>query len=343
MPMFSIIVPVYNVLSYVEGSVGSLLAQDFSDWEAILVDDGSTDGSAEALEAYAKQDERIRVIHQPNAGVSAARNHGVDLAKGDYVVFLDADDKMLPWALRHLAEYVKQAEQVDIVMFRCQTVVSHGEPLPNEIAVDDLKLSFYDLGTVEGLRTGFHRVVGSLLAWNGCYRRALFQRVRFKPFPNGEDMLFGSEALCAASSVKTTNDVLYRYLRARPGSAVNAMTMRHVMSVIGVAEEWCHSMSRFNRKKEIADLWRRKFRAYCLGAVVPLVSRVEKERIVLARSELLKAVLRFSDEYPDVKKTFGNCRMTILAKFPLWCVFYLLEMFPFRLRVCVAKMRDRIL
>ena len=92
MPFFSIIIPVYNVAPYLRECLDSLLAQTFADWEAICVDDGSIDGSGAILDEYAARDRRFMVIHQTNAGVSAARNAGIDAARGKYVTFLDGDD-----------------------------------------------------------------------------------------------------------------------------------------------------------------------------------------------------------------------------------------------------------
>lgn len=95
-PKISIIVPVYNVGKYLEQSLDSILAQSFESWEAIVVDDGSTDGSGAICDRYASIDSRFVVIHQPNQGVSEARNNGIRVAKGDYVAFLDSDDWLAP-------------------------------------------------------------------------------------------------------------------------------------------------------------------------------------------------------------------------------------------------------
>lgn len=89
---FSVIVPVYNVAPYLKECLDSVLAQTFIDWVCICVDDGSTDGSSAILDEYAARDSRFRVAHQSNMGVGAARNKGLDLANGDWVTFLDADD-----------------------------------------------------------------------------------------------------------------------------------------------------------------------------------------------------------------------------------------------------------
>ena len=96
MPKLSVIVPVYNAEGYLDRAVDSVLAQTFADWELLLVDDGSTDGSAALCDRRAAGDGRIRAIHQQNAGPSAARNAGLDAARGDYAAFLDADDWLDP-------------------------------------------------------------------------------------------------------------------------------------------------------------------------------------------------------------------------------------------------------
>lgn len=91
-PKVSIIVPVYNVEPYLRCCLDSILAQTFTDWECILVDDGSTDGSGKICDEYAENNFRFSVIHKVNGGVSAARNEGIGTAKGDWIAFVDADD-----------------------------------------------------------------------------------------------------------------------------------------------------------------------------------------------------------------------------------------------------------
>lgn len=96
---FSVVIPVYNKEKYISNSINSILQQSFGDYEVIAVDDGSTDDSIKVLSSYG--DERIRIVSQKNAGPSAARNHGVRAAKGEWILFLDADDEFLPGAFEH--------------------------------------------------------------------------------------------------------------------------------------------------------------------------------------------------------------------------------------------------
>lgn len=113
-PFFSVIVPVYNVAPYLGECLDSVLAQTFADWECLCTDDGSKDGSDLILDAYARRDPRFRITHQPNAGVSAARNRALDRLRGQWVGFLDGDDCYAKQALGQVYEMLRQNQNVSI-------------------------------------------------------------------------------------------------------------------------------------------------------------------------------------------------------------------------------------
>lgn len=112
--MVSVIVPVYNAEAFLSRGVDSILCQSYNDFELILVDDGSRDGSRAICDEYAMHDPRVRVIHQPNAGVSAARNAGLKAAKGEWVTFVDSDDLVLDCFLEALMTAVNRDERIDL-------------------------------------------------------------------------------------------------------------------------------------------------------------------------------------------------------------------------------------
>ena len=116
--IFSVVIPVYNVKDYLPKCIDSVLAQDFEDYEVILIDDGSTDGESGAIcDRYAAaHPERIRAIHKPNGGVGEARNVGIEAAQGEYLIFIDSDDYIATGMFRVLADAVARFRS-DIIGF----------------------------------------------------------------------------------------------------------------------------------------------------------------------------------------------------------------------------------
>lgn len=115
MPKVSLVIPVYNAEKYLGECIDSVLSQSFRDFELILVDDGSKDSSGEICDEYAKKDGRIRVIHQPNGGVTAARKGGVEVASAEWIMFVDADDKVTTDGLQRLVEVQESDSELDII------------------------------------------------------------------------------------------------------------------------------------------------------------------------------------------------------------------------------------
>lgn len=118
MPYISVIIPVYNVAAYLRECLDSLVSQTLSDWEAVCVDDGSTDESGEILKEYAAKDGRIRLFHQSNGGAAAARNRALKEAQGEYISFLDGDDIFHKDFLEKANEIFKKEQAVDFLRFR---------------------------------------------------------------------------------------------------------------------------------------------------------------------------------------------------------------------------------
>lgn len=121
-PIISIIVPIYNVEQFLLCCIDSILDQTFTDWELLLIDDGSPDRSGDICDEYAKKDTRIRVFHKENGGVSSARNLGLDSAQGEWVTFIDADDYILPDFINGLYKPIEEGESVDFVHGGCCNV-----------------------------------------------------------------------------------------------------------------------------------------------------------------------------------------------------------------------------
>lgn len=228
--MISIVVPVYNVAPYLRECLDSVLAQTFTDWECLCIDDGSTDDSGAILDEYAQKDPRFRVLHKKNGGVGSARNCGITNAHGDYILFLDGDDALVPGSLNLLMGVIK-TQHLDILRFAHSYVKQHGEIAAVD-AGEKMTCQMYDMTKpADATRVFNDYAMGGLLAWGACYRQALIAKIPFKKMPNGEDVLFGTEAICAAQMVGVVNAVCYSYLD-RDASAVKKKNLRHLRSVV---------------------------------------------------------------------------------------------------------------
>lgn len=212
----SIIVPVYNVRPFLEKCVDSLLAQDLppEEYEIILVDDGSTDGGGELCDRLMDQHPAIRVIHQVNQGLSAARNAGLSLAQGEYVQFVDSDDWIESHVLGELTSIMK-ARELDVLRFGYRRVREDGVP-------EDISQGKAPEGAGE-VQTGKHFLIHHLgfscYAWQFLLRRYFLEQenLYFKPGIIFEDTEWTPRVLQAAGRICGTDTLVYNYLE-RPGS-----------------------------------------------------------------------------------------------------------------------------
>ena len=227
-PMFSIVIPCYNVAPYVRACLDSVAAQTCADgWEAICVDDGATDGTGAILDEYAAKDARFKVIHQPNAGVSAARNAGLEAATGEWIWFIDSDDTIAPFALAFLTRELGKIS-VDIFRFANQSVSSQMSAFPSV----ECPVEGYDLAKKEDVRQAFKNGHAFCFAWDACYRRSLIGETRFRTdLLVGEDQLFGTQMVTRAATLAGTDTVLYNYFQ-RPGSCMKTMNARQLRSLL---------------------------------------------------------------------------------------------------------------
>ena len=214
---FSLILPAYNVAPYLGRCIQSILDQDFSDCEVIIVDDGSTDETPRISDEYARKDDRIRVIHKENGGLSSARNAGTAQAEGRYIWWIDSDDWIEPGALSRLHRSVAQ-EQPDIVKFGFYRVEASKQPFHSCAAPGlyegDQKTALLDQAFYTPSRFG-------LSAWSHLYRRdfllahpTLFVSERVV---GSEDYLFTLSIYPHAQRMLVLEDQLYDY-ELRQGS-----------------------------------------------------------------------------------------------------------------------------
>jgi glycosyltransferase involved in cell wall biosynthesis len=219
--LISVVVPVYNCEKYLEQCVSSLLRQDYSDIEIILIDDGATDGSGAICDRYAEQDARVRAIHKDNAGVSAARNDGIDAASGACLAFVDSDDWVEPGALGALHEALAK-DGADMATLRTAVIdVDEGFELPLFTSDRPLDLS----GPVPAIEVSraFLETEPLLtsVVWGKLYRRSLFDGgLRYDVDHPYEDTRLLPLVYDRCRSISCVQGDYYHYLQ-RPSSAMH--------------------------------------------------------------------------------------------------------------------------
>lgn len=217
---FSIIIPVYNVAPYLRECLDSVLSQTIEDFEVLAIDDGSTDESGRIIDEYAVKDQRITVLHKGNNGVSSARNAGIDIAKGEFLCFVDGDDIIAPTYLQDLYEAMGEA---DSSMGGFKTFGLPNKPdsvvAPEAKKVDTLEenlFRFYDI----------RNYLAQRYVWNRMFKASIVRKrqIRFhEDIYYKEDGLFVVQYLCRSNGrVGVTDSVVYDYRRT-PNGAIGSV------------------------------------------------------------------------------------------------------------------------
>ena len=245
MPKFSIIIPVYNVEPYLRNCLDSVLAQTYADWEAICINDGSTDGSLAILKEYTANDSRFQIIDQSNKGLSAARNAGIREAKGEYIFLLDSDDWTVPDALERLGRHIAGQDMV------CFTGQKYNEEDNTYLPSDMLSSATYASGMAyyneNALKSYVFPFVCAVLR---LYKRTflLEHNLSFKEGIYHEDNLFTPIACYYANKVTVIPNSLYIY-RIRENSIMTTDQPKRLTDMVYVA----NSLADFFVPKKIKD------------------------------------------------------------------------------------------
>ncbi len=230
--LFSVIVPVYNVADYLPKCMDSLLRQQCGDWEIILVDDGATDGKCPALcdEYGAKYPALVRVIHQANGGLGAARNTGIAAARGDYLLCLDSDDTVAPNTLARLAEEIEKTH-ADMYVFSFRYVEESGEERPAEPRASRVD------GEPTTLAASPELLLDPPMAWCRLCRRELYvdNGIRFPGRVWYEDLCTTPSLLLKAGSVVQLEDPFYGYL-LRQGSIMRSSNLKRNLEILNALD-----------------------------------------------------------------------------------------------------------
>ena len=244
--MISVVVPIYNSEKYLRQCIDSLINQVYSNLEIILVDDGSTDLSGAICDEYALKDARIRVIHQKNARIAAARNAGIDAARGEYITFIDSDDYILPntysTALSLMAKYGADIVQWDLqylVEGSFQTSVNDS----NKIVPEHVDFVTSNMGAIK-IMLDTHHPDGRFnnicqccnCVWPKLFKRELFDNIRFPLGKEYEDLRIVHRLYYNAEKIVFTNDRFSVY-RLRNDSVVHSMSSKGIIDGVEAFED----------------------------------------------------------------------------------------------------------
>lgn len=215
-PLISIIIPIYNVESYLATCLNSVINQTYKHLEIILVDDGSTDGCGEICDDYAKCDTRIKVLHKENGGLSDARNAGMAVAQGCFIGFVDGDD----WIELDMYEVLYQAirdNHADVAI--CGYYEQIGDRIIDEYATGEVLL-YSGKEIVRKLLLNDTSYQICIAVWNRLYKRELIQDIQFPFGKLYEDIVYSTEVLLKCDTCVYVDKKKYHYLLGREGSII---------------------------------------------------------------------------------------------------------------------------
>ena len=281
--MISVIVPVYKVEKYLRRCVDSILNQSYTDFELLLIDDGSPDGCPQICDEYARLDNRVRVFHKPNGGLSDARNYGLDQISGDYVSFIDSDDYVGPDYLKILIEL---AEKYDASVAAVAHVCVYNDETSFVSSRDDR----YEIPNDKILRAVAQ---GQLIfsAWGKLIHRDLFAQARFPVGYLFEDNLLMPYLMCECDTIACSASQQYYWLK-RPDSIMGTISEKKVSDW----EKGIDQLLDFTEKKYPQNM------EYVEGWVATVIWHIAVDQLI------------FTERYPEHARRIREKYGSILKK-----------------------------
>ena len=319
----SIIVPIYNLETCLPKCLDSILSQTYTDFELILVDDGSDDDSLAICRQYQEKDGRIRIFHQDNGGVSSARNFGLDHACGQYISFVDGDDFIEPDMYRRLMDELIRSN-ADISCCQLDRITQEGKHIVAYPAVcevcsaDSIVSRFFSEGYIKECMYG---------SYNKVFRAECIRDIRFKPYRYGEDLLFVFETLRNAKAICIDDYVGYHYVE-RSGSAVKSGFSLSKLDYLRAA-------------REVERLCEQYFVSYAESAH----RWVYRHALITVRQLIQHGMAVCQKDYIAAEKRYLKANAAYISELPFrFRINYLLVMyFPFLLKgiLQIKKRLDR--
>lgn len=227
-PILSIIIPVYNVEQYLDECLESVLNQTFKDWEALLVDDGSTDSSGKKCDEWSDRDSRFRVFHKDNGGQSSARNLGLDHSVGEYVMFLDSDDK---WGddgfIQTAISIISENINLNFVQFNVKSITTSGKIDNYRILTEDQHIT-----GVEAIGRAFSDGRIGMVCWDKIYRKSILSdKIRFPEGMYYEDECFILDLILNLNYILFSSHGFYYYRIREESTTHQTFSLKHAIDL----------------------------------------------------------------------------------------------------------------
>lgn len=250
LPLISVIIPVYQVEKYLNKCIDSVVGQTYKNLEIILVDDGSTDLCPKICDEWKKKDDRIKVIHKKNGGLSDARNEGLKEATGEYIGFVDSDDFIAPVFYELLYEIIVK-ESADIV--ECDRKIGNGSETIEESFDEDINYSYNSFSREDALKKLILEKELKQTVWNKLYRKDIIEGITFEKGKLHEDEFFTYRVFGRAKKIISLDSKLYYYLQ-RDNSIMGAgFSVRNIDSLEARYNRYQYMKKEFPALAEMAQ------------------------------------------------------------------------------------------
>lgn len=292
MPEFSIIVPIYKVEKYLEICIDSIIGQSFCDFELILVDDGSPDTCGEICDRYSSSDTRVKVVHKENGGLSSARNAGLDIATGKYVIFIDSDDF---WddasALEHIHINLTETD-ADVLVFPAKRYYESEDKYTYIITSDVDRTKIIDKDVNASIRYMIENNIYRAAAWNKVVKKSIIDNhtMRFKKGYLSEDMDWCGDLLLYAQRFDFYGNPFYAYRQQRNGSITTGKAEKLISDKLYMCEKGYGQAIKLQNKEKTELL--ASYYAYEYSVLLGVSSGI-KNKELLSRVKNLQNLLDY--------------------------------------------------
>lgn len=300
MPEFSVIVPIYKVEKYLKICVDSIIRQSFCDFELILVDDGSPDNCGEICDKYSASDTRVKVVHKENGGLSSARNAGLDIATGKYIIFIDSDDF---WddtnALEHIHTNLIETD-ADVLVFPAKRYYEREDKYTYIITADVDRTMIIDKDVNASICYMIENNIYRAAAWNKVVKKSIIDShsLRFKNGYLSEDMDWCGDLLLYAHRFDFYDNPFYAYRQQRNGSITEGKAGKLISDKLYMCEKGYRQALKWEAKEKAELL--ASYYAYEYSVLLG-VSSVVKNKELLSKVKNLQSLLNY-DTSRKVKK-----------------------------------------